>query len=45
MLRTHAGSQQAHFSPQKLVCAARAAKNRILAAILFRLSKKYLTPG
>ena len=34
MLRTHAGSQQAHFSPQKLVCAARAAKNRILAAIL-----------
>ena len=39
ILRTHAGSQQAHFSTQKLVCAARAAKNRILAAmLLFYLS-------
>ena len=45
MLRTHAGSQQAHFSPKNL-CAQRVLqKNRILAAILFRLSKKYLTPG
>ena len=34
MLRTHAGSQQAHFSPKNL-CAQRVLqKNRILAAIL-----------